>query len=436
MKTKVKIFTVMLCAVICLLSFTACADGGLAGKSTLLGKPATAKSVEYEELEAEDFNVFKKSVEEFAAGFAAYAYLGYEKQDNFAVSPISVYMALALAAECAGGDTRSEILGGLGVSYQQLKTHFSTLYRSLAREKKVDNKTTSLLSLGNSVWVNEGTNVKKACINSLSNDYYAYSYSADFANDNVQANKAVRDFAKKRTNGIIDQDFKISEETLFTLINTLYLKSVWNTNGKDLPFAEDRYDFTAKNGTVKNVQLLEGYYNGGRIQEFETFTAFYTATKDSYRIKFLLPKDGYTIDSVFTAANVAAVNAVTDYGFLNEDETVRYLTRVLFPEYKCGYDGDIVGILEDNFNIDLSSQACDFSTITNDTVYCDKIQHVTDLTVNRKGIEGAAVTVAPAPGAAGPMETVYSDFIVNKAFGFIITDSRDTTLFSGVVNNV
>lgn len=439
MKTKFKIVAALICIAICVISLTACNN---AGKSTLLGAPKAVSAADYSELYNENYKAFKSGVEAFAADFAAYAYADYKKQDNFAVSPISVYMALSLAAQCADGDTRTEILDALGVTYEQLKTNFSTLYRSLAVEHKYGNTVTGFLKLANSIWVNNSTQVKQPCIDSLSNDFYAYSYSADFANDNEQANKAVRHFVKKQTNGLIDKDFDLSPDTLFTRINTLYLKTVWNKHGDDLPFAKDIYTFTAKDGSKKDVSLLQGDYHSGRAKEFDTFTTFYTRTYDGYKIKFILPNDGYNIDQVFCAENIAAVNAITDYNSTDNAE-VHYSTRVLFPEYKCAYDENIVDILKNKFDIDLLfkdhinySPACDFSSLTDESCYCDKIQHVTDLTVNRKGIEGAAVTVIPIPGDGAPMITVEEDFIVNKAFGFIITDWQDTTLFSGVVNNI
>lgn len=441
MKTKFRIFTVFLCTVICLISFTAC--NGLAGKSTLLGQSKEVESVDYSKLGTDEYKAFKKSVETFAADFAAYSYRDYKKKNNFAVSPISVYMALALSSECAAGDTRREILDALGVTHQQLKTNFSSLYSSLAVEHKADGKTTGLLNPTNSIWVNEGTEVKQPCIDALSNDFYAYSYSADFKQDNERANKAVRDFVKKQTKGLIDKDFELSDETLFTLINTLYLKTIWNTDGKDLPFAKDKYDFTAKDGSVKKVKLLQGDYISGRTAEFDTFTTFYTKTYDGYKIKFILPKENYTVDQVFSAENLAAVNSIAYYDDYSANE--HYLTRVLFPEYKCKYDENIVGVLRNNFDIDLFfkdsgkySPACDFSTLSDNPCHCEKIQHVTDLTVNRKGIEGAAVTVEAMCGnsAPAPMVIVKKDFVVNKSFGFIITDWQDITLFSGVVDNI
>ena len=45
----------------------------------------------------------------------------------------------------------------------------------------------------------------------------------------------------------------------------------------------------------------------------------------------------------------------------------------------------------------------------------------------------------PMCGAAGDVEgyeKVYHDYIVDRAFGFVITDSYGAVIFSGVVNSV
>ena len=79
---------------------------------------------------------------------------------------------------------------------------------------------------------------------------------------------------------------------------------------------------------------------------------------------------------------------------------------------------------------------CDLSNITDERIACAAVIHKCNLTVNARGIEGAAVTAMIKAGAAGPgeYEEVYHDYIVDRAFGFVLTDSYGTVLFSGVVN--
>lgn len=432
MNAKFRTFAAIACTAVCAMTLPACS----LGKSTQLGKPKEATSLSYQETQDEGFIAFRDKVEEFSCRLAPSVYETYNKDGNFAVSPVSVYMALSLAAECSNGETRSEVLDALGVTHEQLRTYIPMLYRFL----NTDPKSNSILKLGNSIWVNDGTPVNKDCIEALADYYFSYSYSADFAHDNAGANRAVRKFVKEQTKGLIDNDFRLSEETLFALINTLYLKTTWNIYGNDLPFAEGTYDFTQSDGSVNDIKLLQGYYNRGRVYESEKYSTFYTSTYSGYKLKFILPNEGYTVKDVFTAETVAEANAITDYNATDDVNKIRYYTRCLFPEYKADYNDDIKGVLQSKFGINLlfDMDKCDNSSLTDEPSYVTEVKHVTDLTVDKKGIEGAAVIVIPGAGAAGPdeYEEVYQDFTVNKSFGFIITDYQNNTLFSGVIHKV
>ncbi len=438
-----KKFALVLCGAACLATVTACSDAD-AGKCAILGKPSNYSPLSYYELSDDDkFNAFIDKTDGFASRFASAVYKSLENVDNLAVSPISVYAALSLAAECSDGGTRSEILSALGVSYDELRTNFSKLYRILCNEYKSEtvkgDVVTSAFNLSNSIWVNSDTEVKKQCISSLSDNYFAYSYSADFANDNYSANRAVSEFVKQKTRGLIDRDFNLSPQTVFTLINTLYLKDIWNSDGDDLLLTDESYDFACSDGTKKPTKLLCGYYLGGRAYEGENFTSFHTNTEHGYSIKFILPKEGYKLADVFTAENLAEVNAVEDYNATDEQNKIRYSTRCLFPEFNADFDGRLNGVLQSEFGIrDLFSANCDFSNLYDGAAACESVMHTAKLKVDRKGIEGAAVTTIPLAGAPAPDEYVYEyrDFVVNRAFGYIVTDSSGVTLFSGVVNSV
>lgn len=425
-----------LVAAVCGVGFSACA-----GKSVLLAKPQAAAPLSYAERRDADLAEIYEGAEKFAARFSQAVYGAYAGEDNFALSPVSVYMGLSLAAECAAGETREEILSALGVSYEGLNAQFSNFYRSLTAVYKDDlGKTTGRLDLGNSIWVNRGTAVKDACVQTLAEKYHCYSYSADFAGDNKNANLAVRNFVKKQTNKLIDCDFNLPQETLFTLVNTLYLKDVWNMFGEDLPYAEGQYAFTQKNGESKETKLLQSDYLSGRAYETESFTHFYAKTYRGYRIAFLLPKEGYTTEDIFTAENLSAVNALKDYNAYDDENMLHYYTRCLFPEFSASFNGNIAQTLRSAFGLDamFDASVCDFSALTDDVAVCGEVRHVTQLKVTKKGIEGAAATVFPGAGAPGPDEytEVYEDFIVDGAFGFTVSDSYGITLFSGVVNRV
>ncbi|MDE7181695.1 MAG: hypothetical protein K2O41_01505 [Clostridia bacterium] len=440
MKKVLAKFGFVLCAAACVFT-AACAGNG--GKSTLLGKPSDFKPLTSQENSDEGLNSLRKKANSFSSEFTAAAYNGYKNGENFAVSPVSVFSALSLAAECAAGETRTEILSALGVSYQDLQNDFSKLFRSLNEEFTISGRggkeqLEGKIQLTNSIWLDEAASAKQQCIDALSKDYFCYSYAANFQSANAEANKAVSEFVKEKTNGLIDNDFHISSQTLFTLINTLYLKDVWNEGGKDLGFTDGKHVFTEADGTVKNINLLSGHYFSGRAYDGGNFTSFYTETENRFCLKFILPKDGFALADVFTAENIAKVNSVTDYNAIDYENKIKYMTRCLFPEYGAGYDNDISPLLKDmGIKALFDKNKCDFSNLSDDKLACSQVRHVTNLQVDKKGIEGAAVTVIQMDGMPAPeFEEVYLDFAVDKAFGFIINDGDGVQLFSGAVNKV
>ncbi|MBR2646074.1 MAG: hypothetical protein IKD47_00730 [Clostridia bacterium] len=444
MKTK-KALAVALAATLCsTCALTAgCVDKG--EYVVLAEPPSKIEALSYSERTDKNFIAFKEKTDDFATTFAAATYAAYKKESNFTVSPASVYMALSLAATCAAKDTQTEILNALNVSYNELNAYLPLLYRSLNVKhttyvSETTKRESGRLQLTNSIWISNEAIAKQPCLDVLANNFYCHARAVDFVNKNAEANQAVRYFVNQQTHGLIDKDFMFPTETLFVLLNTLYLKDIWNEDGDNLSFTDQKYSFENENGSVVEKKLLKGYYLLGRAFESEEYSGFYAQTQHGYNIKFLLPKDGYSATNIFTRENLKEFNAVKDYKGVDHENQRRYYTRCLFPEYSAAYDEDVKNILKNTFGITqlFNPKTCDCSALTDEPIFCESVQHATKLTVNKKGIEGAAVTSLGLGDTAVPeeYEKVYQDFIIDRAFGFIITDSQDVTLFSGVVKSV
>ena len=410
---------------------------GCTGKGTLLREADAATPLSYTERDDEAFAAVTAGAQRFSTAFAAAMYERREDTDNFVLSPVSVYAGLSLAAACAQGETEGQLLSALGVTKGQLSAGFAPFYRSLTADGKDDTgKQRTKLHIANAIYVSEGTQVNDGCLDTLASDYFCYSYAADFAGDNRAANDAVRNFVREQTDGLIDRSFLLSEETVFALVNALYLKDVWNGYGDDLPTAGD-YVFNDRYGNGVTLPFLRGYHEAGRAYEGATFTSFHADTFAGYKIKFLLPKEGNTVDDVMTAEVLSELAAVTDYAAVDEENRIRYYTRCLFPAFSASCDADATAVLAETFGVtDLFSPAkSDLTALTDEGAYCTGVQHVATLTVDEKGIEGAAATVLPAAGDPGPdeYEEVYLDFLVDRAFGFLLCDRYDTVLFAGAI---
>ena len=434
MKFFKRALPLFLCAVACASAFAGCA----AGKSTQLGTPKPAQPLVGG---GEASDSVAAGARAFAAKFAPAALKDAELGKNYAVSPVSAYMALVVAAACTKGQTQEEIVSALGVDYRTLESGFSDFFRTVVKDEKDDlGEQAGLVTPVNSVWIDEHVQPKQDCLQTLADDYYSYSYAADFLNDNKNANLVVRNFVKEQTHEMIDVDFKLSEETLLVILNTLYLKDVWNDAGKELSLTQEEHSFVNADGTTAQKQLLEGYYRAGRVHETKTYSTFFTTTNMGLKIKFVLPKQGVAPKEVFTEKTLAEVNALSDYNEVNRKKKEEYYTRCIFPEYTASYDEQIAEALKENFGINTIFQrlSADFSALSDEQMFCSQVRHVTKLDVNRKGVEGSAVTIMGISGSSAPNEykRVYEDFVVDRAFGFLLTDSNDTVLFSGIVNKV
>ena len=409
-----------------------------------LALAAKAVEVKHSDSKQEGYEEFIEKLDLFAAKLTYEIYADSNKRSNICISPVSVYMALALATECANGETREEILNAVGVTYDEVKNFTKVLYAFSNREYYYtditnNKKILAFEELVNSIWASKNITLKEEGINNLANNFNCDLFKVNFKNG--EGEKLISDYIKEKTHGIIDSGIKLSPDTLITLINTFYLKEVWSDDGDELKFTDKTYNFKNTDGSVTNTKLLQGYYADGKAYEGEGYTSFYTRTEHNFDIKFIVPTDGHTLADVFTKDNIYNINNLSDYEYSDEENKLRHHTRVFFPKYKASFDGDIAEILKNDFGINdlFRLEKCNFSNVTDEPIACGGVIHKCSIEVTEKGIEGAAVTIMDMYGNGGPdgkYKDVYHDYIVDKAFGFVITDNYGAVLFSGVVNSV
>ncbi len=422
------------------------------GATRAYGVPAKLlKNFSATDLKTEEFRTISSSVISFGSEFsgAALNESSVSNTDNIALSPISLYMALAMASVCAGGETQSELLSALGdISYDNLVNGFPYLYNALSFEPYYEAKK-GKLNLTNSVWIDDNFSVKDECIDLLSDSMYAYSFGADFSGHNEATNKRITNFVKKETNGLIDNDFQVRDDTVFALINTLYLKTTWLSSGELSPVTKSdgvnysSHTFKKGNETTCTPSYYTTGYNYGNIYTGETFSCFYGSAQYGIHITFIKPNSGYSVSDINTSE---VFNEVMNVSYQKDDdnEMISYYTRAIFPLFNASYNKDVKDLLEETFNLDtlFDYNTCDFSSITDETkgLYVTQIQHVNELELTTEGIEGSSATVhttgretAAAPGSK--YEIVYQDFPVDEAFTYIIS-FEGIPLFTGVVNSV
>lgn len=363
----------------------------------------------------------------------------YKDGENYAVSPLSIELCLGLAICCANGETRRELLNALDMDYETFNTNYKLFFNGIANERK--NFLGELISqalLTNSIWIDNDVTLKDDGLDGLKDDYYCYSYNVDFDKDNQNANKAIKNFIFNNTKGLINPDLNLSIETLFVLMNTIYIKDIWNEEGFDLNYAQADYRFKNSNGVLSTKPLLSGNYFTGKAISNENYSSFYTNTSSGYRVYFVKPNEGKTIKDVFTKETMDYVLDSNNYLYQDSGKKERYQTNCIFPEYEASGDFDLGKIFKEELNVNtLFSGSCDFSNITNESVYCSEFKQLAKLKVNKTGIEGAAVTYMAYATTSMPddYKDIKETFVVDKEFGYILT-YNDAVIFSGVITNI
>lgn len=387
---------------------------------------------------------FKNKITGFSSRFSSFFASSQikENKNNFSCSPISAFFALGLAVTSSSGDTRKEILDVFNVEYDTFKTYYNVYFDELLIDSTIgsDNKKT-LLSLSNSIWFDKEYKIVDSGLEELKNDNYCYSFQTEFKNNNRKANELVRAFIKDKTNGLIDRDFNFSTSTILLLINTIYLADTWNTEGTDLIYSEntsDEYKFTNSSGNKSSKKLLQSPYYSGKQITSETYSAFFACT-NKFNIYFMTPLGDNSIQDIFTSENILQVIDDSKYIHIDSEKNEEYYTRAIFPEFEVETQSDLQDILRDNFNIKIMfSTACDFSKVVSTPAEVNRVIHDTKLIVNKKGVEGGGASIIEVVNTMpAPRETkkVYSDFLVNKEFSFILT-SNDNILFSGIIKDI
>ena len=428
-----------------LFAITACTSNssGLSGAKLLRSPEGLSHVGEIDDLHEESFRTFEQKMNSFAFDISEkFIDENFLDSGNVCLSPLSISQCLSLAVCCSYGETRQELLNVLGVSYEELKEHFKMYFNSLWREYFDEkNVLESALYLTNSIWFDNDAILKDDCLDDLKDNYYCYSYEVDFNGNNKGANNALKEFIKKQTKGLIDPPMNLKPNTLLVLMNTLYLKDIWNDEGLDLTIAPNEYTFTNLNGKKSSKKLLQSSYLEGKTMETENFSCFSTCTNHGYRLFFVKPNEGKQLKDVFTKDNIKLATDLTKYTYRDDNKKEVYYTNCIFPEYKAECDKDIKDILAKEYNVrTLFDDSCNFTNVTENHVYCDQIQHIAKLNVDKKGIEGAAVTYMAMPGKGMPPEEeykeVYETFVVDKEFGFVLTNSRGAVLFTGTTTNI
>ncbi len=351
-----------------------------------------------------------------------------EENQNTLISPLSIMLALAIAANGASGETLTQMESVLGVSIADLNEYLYSYAKALP------NNDYGSVSLANSVWMKEDKylEVKKDYLQTIANYYDADVFNAPF---NGETLKDINNWVYNKTDGLIKRMLdKINEDAIIYLINTLLFEADWSSTYERSDVLNGT--FTAKNGEEQSAKMMRS--TEWKFIEPENATGFIKNYKNrGYSFVGILPNEGVDINEYIASLNASDLLAQLEKPHGHE-------TKVLLPKFEYDFSVNLNGVLK---NMGMTSafdwRLADFSkmaiyNLPSYNVYIGNVLHKTSITVAEKGTKAGAVTVIEMAknGSAAPSEIIKYVYL-NRPFVYMIIDNQtNLPIFIGHVESL
>ncbi|MCL2342656.1 MAG: serpin family protein [Firmicutes bacterium] len=353
---------------------------------------------------------------------------GITDKENSLISPLSVTLALAMAANGANGETRTQmetLLGG-GIPLPALNEYLYSYAKGLPNTEQAK------LTTANAIWFCDDKNRLRVEPDFLQKNADYYGAAAFQSAFDAQTVKEINSWVKTNTNGMIDSILdKIDPAELMYLINAVAFDAKWqNVYYKE---SIESGGFTDIDGAIQSADFMysaeDQYLDDGMATGFVKPYA-----GGGYSFVALLPNEGVSIEDY--------IASLSGSGFLETLHSARSVTvNAYLPKFSYDYEvtmnDALIGLgIPDAFNPDIA----DFSkmgTSPEGPLYIGKVLHKTFISVDELGTKAGAVTiVAMDAGAAAPTEEPKT-VRLNRPFVYAIVDNAtNLPVFLGTVMRV
>ena len=338
------------------------------------------------------------------------------------LSPLSVLLALSMAANGADGDTLAQleaVLSGesgldvLNAVCQDLTQTYEELGGS------------TQCSIANSLWVDPEGQIREDFIGRCMGIFGAQVLSAQLSDPGIvdALNGWVSDHTEGMIPGIIDRPFP--EESAALLVNALYLKNTWATEFD--PNDTWEREFTHGDGEMERMDFLRHFDQSFPYLETEDSLGALLPYDDGRLAFFALMPEDSRADFGEWLEGLSGEELSQLLRSAGEQEESLFL-RLSLPKFEAEWRGELRDMLS-SLGLDLAFTlgAADFSRMGDnpDGYFLSQVIHAAKIEVNEKGTEAAAATVVDAVGGSSESEKpqgIQLDF--NRPFLYGIADRQ------------
>lgn len=351
--------------------------------------------------------------------------------ENLFLSPASLEMALAMAANGAAGETLAAMKRTMGIasmSDEQMNRSNKSFISSLNR---LDPSVT--LAMANSLWLRNDLQFNEEFIKNNEQSCKAEVKQVDFNAPSTAAeiNKWVSDKTQGRIAGVAPPP----PGSNFALIDAIYFKGTWLH-----PFVKDEtadQQFNLIGGGEKSVPMMHRFNTGSYYEndQFQMAVLVYgemNSTENRVSMYVFLPR---TVDGLD-----AFIESLTPENW--KTWTSSYCITPVdlrLPRFKFESDKDLKPALASMGMGVAFGESADFSRMVSGAVTAGAlrigvVQQKSYVDVNEEGTEAAAVTKIAEGEGGPPRDNRIHTMVVDHPFFFAIRDdATGAILFTGTV---
>jgi len=339
-------------------------------------------------------------------------------QKNVFISPLSIFMALAMTENGAGGATRDAMRQALsvppGLSDDQLRGSSSALLKVLQAERGAE------LSIANALWSDRSMPLSADFVKRCKTSYQVDVTSLDF--QNPAATNEIEKWVEEKTHGKITG--LISPGALLTtralLTNAVYFHGKW---ASQFPKNETTpQTFHLATGGEKKLKMMHQGSLSGAYRQGDGFEAAALDYRESHiRLYAILPSPGSSPEQAL--AKISMDKLKPSAGHIELD--------LRMPRFTLDYKEELTDALS-GMGMGVAFQpGADFAPMSSSGFFIGGVVHKTRLEVDEEGTVAAAATaVKMYPTSVPRVKTLVFD----RPFALVLCDTQtNAVLFAGVV---
>ncbi|BFG05867.1 serine protease inhibitor 42Dd [Drosophila madeirensis] len=344
-------------------------------------------------------------------------------KENIVFSPFSIQACIALAFAGAQGETADEIANAL-----HFVSNFPPEVAQTFQFVLEQYKNSSLLSVANKLYVQQGKQLKQSYEASIKEQYHAEAESINFALSDAAA-QAINSWVNAKTEGkitdLVSAD-SFTDNTRLVLLNALHFKGSWTHKFNEQGTAEDDFYVGEEEAVKVNYMNQKAKFGYGFFEDLGC-TALDMPYKDSDLSMFvLLPQERTGLKAL--AEKLKSVNLVDLASKLDVEEV-----QVKFPKFKVDYSIDLGDKLKELGIKKMFTESAEFNNLLEspEGVFVTKVLHKATIEVNEEGTEAAAAT---GMIMMTRMMTFPLQFQADRPFLYVIWNKKNI-LFAGAFVN-